>query len=226
MLEREDRDNAGKGQAIAWALKQIHLTEFDAVFIVDADSYVDCGILSELNRLINQGEQAIQCYSTVGNREDSWFTQLTAEIGRDYNTTSALTLSPSLNTSYIYLDEDGYTEKGAGNLGLEVEGRDEEVFNIGFDVRAAYTVDENSVVTAHLGTAYDINAGAPVISSQFISGGPVFNTRGSELDSTVVKAGVGYEWTSEKVDASFAYEHEERSDFDNFWLTAKVRYRF
>ena len=34
VLEREDSDNAGKGQAIAWALKQIHLTQFDAVFIV------------------------------------------------------------------------------------------------------------------------------------------------------------------------------------------------
>jgi cellulose synthase/poly-beta-1,6-N-acetylglucosamine synthase-like glycosyltransferase len=76
VLEREDSDNAGKGQAIAWALKQIQLTEFDAVFIVDADSYVDGGILAELNRLINQGEQAIQCYNAVGNREDSWFTQL------------------------------------------------------------------------------------------------------------------------------------------------------
>lgn len=76
VLEREDRDNAGKGQAIAWALTQIHLNEFDAVFIVDADSYVDSGILVELNRSINQGEQAIQCYNAVGNRDDSGFTQL------------------------------------------------------------------------------------------------------------------------------------------------------
>jgi cellulose synthase/poly-beta-1,6-N-acetylglucosamine synthase-like glycosyltransferase len=76
VLEREDSDNAGKGQAIAWALKQIQLTEFDAVFIVDADSYVNSGILADLNRLINQGEQAIQCYSAVGNRDDSGFTQL------------------------------------------------------------------------------------------------------------------------------------------------------
>ena len=75
-LEREDRDNAGKGQAIAWALKQIQLTDFDAVFVVDADSYVDPGILAELNRSINHGEQAIQCYNGVGNRDDSGFTQL------------------------------------------------------------------------------------------------------------------------------------------------------
>ena len=76
VLEREDRENPGKGQAIAWTLEQIQLAEFDAVLIVDADSYVNQGILAELNRLINQGEQAIQCYNVVGNREDSWFTQL------------------------------------------------------------------------------------------------------------------------------------------------------
>ena len=76
VLEREDRDNPGKGQAIAWTLEQIQLAEIDAVFIVDADSYVNRGILKELNRLINRGEQAIQCYNAVGNREDSGFTQL------------------------------------------------------------------------------------------------------------------------------------------------------
>lgn len=76
ILERDDKENAGKGQAIAWALKRIHLTEVDAVFIVDADSHVNREALSELNRLINQGERAIQCYNIVGNREDSWFTQL------------------------------------------------------------------------------------------------------------------------------------------------------
>lgn len=76
VLQRNDSANAGKGQALAWALQQIDLDLFDAVFIVDADNYVDGNILAELNRLVNAGEQAIQCYNAVGNREDSWFTQL------------------------------------------------------------------------------------------------------------------------------------------------------
>ena len=76
VLERHDPDNCGKGQALAWGLQQISLELFDAVFIVDADNYVDPAILLELSRLLNQGEQAIQCYNAVGNRDDSWFTQL------------------------------------------------------------------------------------------------------------------------------------------------------
>jgi cellulose synthase/poly-beta-1,6-N-acetylglucosamine synthase-like glycosyltransferase len=76
VLERNDPMNAGKGQALAWALKRLVLDEFDAVFIVDADNYVDANILSELNGMINSGERAIQCYNAVGNRADSWFTEL------------------------------------------------------------------------------------------------------------------------------------------------------
>jgi len=76
VLERHDPDNAGKGQALAWALQKIALGQFDAVFMIDADNYVDPAILQELSRLLNVGEQAIQCFNAVGNRDDSWFTQL------------------------------------------------------------------------------------------------------------------------------------------------------
>jgi len=76
VLERHDLEHIGKGQALAWAIKRIPLTEFDAVFIVDADNYVDGEILNELNKLLNAGERAIQCYNAVGNRDDSWFTRL------------------------------------------------------------------------------------------------------------------------------------------------------
>jgi len=76
VLERNDPEHGGKGQALDWGLRQIDLGKFDAVFIVDADNFVDAAILQELNKLLNQGEQAIQCYNAVGNRDDSWFTQL------------------------------------------------------------------------------------------------------------------------------------------------------
>lgn len=76
ILERHDLEHSGKGQALAWALEKVPIEEFDAVFMVDADNYVDTEILRELNRHINSGETAIQCYNAVGNRDDSWFTQL------------------------------------------------------------------------------------------------------------------------------------------------------
>lgn len=76
VLARHDEGNRGKGQALAWALKRIPLDHYDAVLVVDADNYVDCDLLHELNKVLNAGEQAIQCCNSVGNRNDSWFTQL------------------------------------------------------------------------------------------------------------------------------------------------------
>ncbi|MCP3178134.1 glycosyltransferase family 2 protein [Desulfuromonas sp. KJ2020] len=76
ILERHDLEHSGKGHALAWALEEVPVEEFDAVLMVDADNYVDTEILQDLNRHINSGEKAIQCYNAVGNRDDSWFTQL------------------------------------------------------------------------------------------------------------------------------------------------------
>jgi len=74
ILQRNNYVDPGKGQALAWSLAHIDLNQFDVVFIVDADNYVDGSVLFELNRQINAGEQAIQFYNAVGNRKDSWFT--------------------------------------------------------------------------------------------------------------------------------------------------------
>lgn len=76
VMIRNDPLQLGKGYAINWALDQIAFERYDAVFMVDADNIVDPKILIELNRSINHGEKAIQCYNTVGNRSDSWFSQL------------------------------------------------------------------------------------------------------------------------------------------------------
>lgn len=76
VLVREDPSHRGKGFALRWALERIPLLEFDAACIVDADNVVAPSLLTELNGMINQGERAIQCYNSVENREDSWFTQL------------------------------------------------------------------------------------------------------------------------------------------------------
>jgi cellulose synthase/poly-beta-1,6-N-acetylglucosamine synthase-like glycosyltransferase len=76
VLTRNDTAHIGKGFAISWALDQNIIDKFDAVLIVDADNVVDPFVLEELNMMINQGELAIQCHNAVGNRRDSWFTQL------------------------------------------------------------------------------------------------------------------------------------------------------
>lgn len=76
ILSRHDKLKGGKGYALDWALEQINLDDYDAVLIVDADTTVKPDILGELNAMLNSGEQAIQCYIEVPNRNETWFTQL------------------------------------------------------------------------------------------------------------------------------------------------------
>lgn len=76
VMNRVDKEHIGKGFALKWAFEHIGLENFDAVLIIDADTAADPSILEELNVMINNGSQAIQCYETMSNRSESWFTQL------------------------------------------------------------------------------------------------------------------------------------------------------
>ncbi|MBI3187679.1 MAG: glycosyltransferase, partial [Gammaproteobacteria bacterium] len=76
VLSRTDINKRGKGYALEWALERISINAYDAVLVLDADTTVNKSILIELNKMLNSGEQAIQCYIDVPNRHETWFTQL------------------------------------------------------------------------------------------------------------------------------------------------------
>jgi len=83
VLERVDVGKRGKGYAIKWALETIGLDKYDAVLIVDADCFISSNALRSLDGVM-QGKQVIQCYSGVGNPDDSWFTRL-LDVSRTIN---------------------------------------------------------------------------------------------------------------------------------------------
>jgi len=83
VLERVDEGKRGKGYAIKWALETIGLDKYDAVLIVDADCFISSNALRSLDGAM-QGKQVIQCYSGVGNPNDSWFTRL-LDVSRTIN---------------------------------------------------------------------------------------------------------------------------------------------
>lgn len=76
LLIRKSESQKGKGYALKWAFDNIDLVEYDAVLIVDADTFVKPDILKVLSMHLFKGENAIQCYIEVPNRRESWFTQI------------------------------------------------------------------------------------------------------------------------------------------------------
>lgn len=76
VMERTDKHNKGKGHAIKWAIEQIDLNEYDAIFIMDADGSVNEDVLMQLDQNITEGKDIIQCNNAISNPDDSWFTRL------------------------------------------------------------------------------------------------------------------------------------------------------
>ncbi len=76
VLERHDSERIGKGYAIKYALDNIQIDRYDAIFIVDADSILDKNALRNLNQVFQGSAAVIQCYNGVANPDDSWFTRL------------------------------------------------------------------------------------------------------------------------------------------------------
>jgi cellulose synthase/poly-beta-1,6-N-acetylglucosamine synthase-like glycosyltransferase len=75
-LERQDRKLPGKPRAIAWALTQLPVGEFDTVIIVDADTIVDPGFGLALAKAAPVNRKAFQAYFDVRNPADSPLTQM------------------------------------------------------------------------------------------------------------------------------------------------------
>jgi cellulose synthase/poly-beta-1,6-N-acetylglucosamine synthase-like glycosyltransferase len=76
VLVRKDDSRRGKGFAIAWALRQINLDEFDAIVVIDADNIVDSLFFHGLNKIVAKGSNAIQCYNALANPDETAFTRI------------------------------------------------------------------------------------------------------------------------------------------------------
>ena len=79
-LERLAPDLRGKPHAIAWALGQIALPEYDAVVIVDADVVVDEGFAQAIAAAAPLRSKVVQGYNDVRNRQDNALTRMAAVL--------------------------------------------------------------------------------------------------------------------------------------------------
>ncbi len=76
ILVRKSAKDFGKGYAIKYALDNMSDFNYDALFIIDADSVLARDGLLTLNQHIFRGTKILQCNNALANPEDSWFTLL------------------------------------------------------------------------------------------------------------------------------------------------------
>lgn len=97
-LERAVPELPGKPRAIAWALEQIDLREWDACLIVDADSTVSPSFASGIAELAPLNDIVVQGNFGIQNEYDNWLTRLGGLLSRcRYEVTYPLKQSAGLN---------------------------------------------------------------------------------------------------------------------------------
>lgn len=194
---------------------------------VNQDMFVD--LIGVLGSSDNDSQRRIRIGTLDRKAEgsyDSWYGRAYAGLGRNF-VRGDVTMTPVVSTTYTYIEDDSYTEKGADSLNLDVEDNDIDSFVIALDGRVAYAMNETSLLTGHLGVGYDTIADAAVLTSTFVGGGPAFRTEGPEPDDTILQAGAGVELrASESIEVFVNYEYEGRDDFENNSLIATVRWTF
>ena len=76
VLERQNRQQVGKGYALDFLLKRIMGTHrknpYDGYFIFDADNIVDPAFTAEMNKTFNRGYDAVTCYRNSKNFGANW----------------------------------------------------------------------------------------------------------------------------------------------------------
>ena len=79
-LVRTAPADPGKPRAIAWALTQVRVAEYDAVAIVDADTEVDRDFAAQLATAAPLTHKALQPYNGVSNRTENALTRMGAVL--------------------------------------------------------------------------------------------------------------------------------------------------
>jgi 1,2-diacylglycerol 3-beta-glucosyltransferase len=76
--ERVNEHQRGKGYALAWLIDKLASQDikYDAYVIVDADTEIAANLLTVFDAHLARGDQAIQCYYGVQNRNQGWTAML------------------------------------------------------------------------------------------------------------------------------------------------------
>ncbi|HQQ74860.1 MAG TPA: autotransporter domain-containing protein [Pseudomonadales bacterium] len=161
---------------------------------------------------------------------DSWFTNLRGEYGKNY-TSGDLTITPNANISYVYINQDSFTEKGS-TLNEHVKEYDGDSLVVGAGANLAYRIQatpkQNVILTGHLGAGYDFMNNTDNVKFT-IAGGPAteFTSQGADQDEWVIRGGVGVKTDGiGPFEIGVNYDIQSSSNYDGGVFSATAKYKF
>jgi outer membrane autotransporter protein len=161
---------------------------------------------------------------------DSGFARGQVNLGHVFELNDCWSLVPELDVTYLWMEQDAYTEQGAGDLSLRVDSLDDDVLTLGFDLGTAYDVamgGQGLMLSAYAGVAYDAIEADADLSASLVGAGPAFLTKNTERDRFAVRAGVGARLgLAMPFDVSVNYDIEARDNHTAQAVSMNLRYEF
>jgi len=161
---------------------------------------------------------------------------LFTELGKRFEFSNNVTLTPSITTQYSYTNYEDYTEKGAGGANLTVSQNALHSLAIGPNIRAAIFKQTSGgmriIPEASLGYQYDllqdrVNTQAYMAATNTSgTGGIEITARGYEPQVHSINAGLGITVGKDDWQLRGGYNFEAKEDFNAHSGIVRAQYQF
>nr|VFK17936.1 MAG: Uncharacterized conserved protein, contains a C-terminal beta-barrel porin domain [Candidatus Kentron sp. LPFa] len=146
-------------------------------------------------------------------------------LEKDYRISADAMARANLSMEYNYVEVDGYTENGAGALGLKVPDTDQDSLILGIGGEYQHALSGNGSLSLRGMVGYDPLADQSSVRTQLVAGGAAFTTQGMAPERFLFRGGVGYEFSlKDNVSVDIRYDTELRRGFDDHAASVKLKY--
>jgi outer membrane autotransporter protein len=177
----------------------------------------------------NEVTRYVPLVSSIARADyDSWSMNAGVAVSRDYKMGEKTTLTPSVRLDYAYIDNDGYTENGAGPLNLIVSDSDTDELIFGIDGKLNHKLAQEWQFTANLGFGLDLLADDDTVTAAYAGApGVAFSTHGTDPSTWLYRGGLGLVYgQANSLQVALRYDLEGRDDYTNQALSLKLNMPF
>ncbi len=165
---------------------------------------------------------------------DIYTNQYTAKVdaGYRFNVKDKATITPFLSVDYTHLDQNEYTETGAGAINLNVKSAQTDRTTLGGGLRVGtkFSAGHTTLMPELKLAAYNyLNQDSQDIKAQYIGGGTEFVTPGTKLDNTKYNVGLGLKGQlSERTSLGLTLDYDRSGDglFEGYTGQLVANYKF
>lgn len=192
------------------------------------DEVTDVHFQADIGISNTKGSRAINfAGATTANSDyQSISAHLSGGVGRSYQMSPVSTFTPTASLSYSRIQDDAYTETGAGALNLKVGANSAEELVAAIEGKLLRNLSDTSKISVNVGAGYDLMAKKNSLSSAFVGGGGTFTTDGLDVAPWSVRGGLGYISMSKTLEVTARYDLELREGSNNQTVSVKFRMPF